>query len=153
MIEYCFDNLSLDSIFLPLAVFILLKVKKVKIGRRIIVGWYKIFEADFLLLPMMQKRLKKSFNENTNRIKNPVSIWFKYPCLPMLNSQWIQGLLLLQAKNTKMNCPEHIPSQPPPAPNILATPFFNTLASPRIEEKCELKRERMKNVDFGFTAE
>ena len=51
-----------------------------------------------------------------------------------------------------MNCPLHIPSQPPPFPNILQTPFFSTFANPSVDENNELIKASQKNVEFGFTA-
>ena len=58
-----------------------------------------------------------------------------------------------QAKNTKTNCPAHRPSNAPPFPRTLATPFFKILASPSADETFELKKDSLKNIDVGSIAE
>ena len=58
-----------------------------------------------------------------------------------------------QAKNSKTNCPAHIPSQAPPFPRTLATPFFRILASPSADENVELANESLKNEEVGSIAE
>ena len=58
-----------------------------------------------------------------------------------------------QAKKAKTNCPAHIPSQAPPFPRTLATPFFRILASPSADETFELANDSVKNGEVGSIAE
>ena len=104
-------------------------MKKEKTGRRINVGWFRMVLADFLPHPIVQKRLKQSWMAIIDEIKMPVAILDKYPrrkknvMLPKIKLGHIYTPKR-QAKNTKMNCPAHRPSQPPPFPRTLPTPFF-----------------------------
>lgn len=148
------ESFSLKSCSSPQQTSILANVKNVKIGRRIIVGCFRIVLADFLLHPIVQKILKHSWMTIKDDIKHPVSTLLKYPLRKILKIQ-LNHIFFSnkQAKKTNRNCPAQRPSKPPPFPRTLPTPFFKILAKPSADETTELAYDNRKNVDSGLIAE
>ena len=109
---------------------------------------------DFLLHPIVQKRLKHSWIAMIDEMSKPASILVKFPSKKILKIKFSHiGLEKKQAKNTKTNWPAHKPSQAPPFPKTLATPFFKILVSPSAAENPELPNDRRKNAESRSIAE